>query len=96
MPGLIPSFDTIIPMTDHRICVRHLYANFRDNGFRGLALKELLWNAASSYTEVDFRIHMEEIKRSSDRQGPSCRPLPGPFLRGTGHFSFNIFFFKKN
>jgi len=63
MQGLIPSFDTVIPMVDHRICVRHLYANFRDNGFRGVALKELLWKAASSYTEVGFRIHMEEIKR---------------------------------
>ncbi|XP_062161919.1 uncharacterized protein LOC133868944 [Alnus glutinosa] len=61
--GLIPSFDIVIPMADHRICVRHLYANFRDNGFRGVALKELLWKAASSYTEVGFRIHMEEIKR---------------------------------
>ncbi|XP_062164908.1 uncharacterized protein LOC133871483 [Alnus glutinosa] len=31
----------------------------------GVALKELLWKAASSYTEVDFKIHMEEIKRIS-------------------------------
>jgi len=30
-----------------------------------VALKELLWNVASSYTEVGFRIHMEEIKRIS-------------------------------
>ncbi|XP_062152008.1 uncharacterized protein LOC133860409 [Alnus glutinosa] len=50
--GLIPSFDTVIPMADHRICVRHLYANFQDNGFRGVALKELLWKAALSYTEA--------------------------------------------
>lgn len=65
MQALIPSFDTVIPMADHRICVRHLYTKFRDNGFRGVALKELLWKAASSYTEVDFKIHMKEIKRIS-------------------------------
>jgi hypothetical protein len=65
MQGLVLSFDIVIPMADHRICVRHLYANFRDNRFRGAALKELLWKASSSYTEVDFRIHMEEIKRIS-------------------------------
>jgi len=59
----VPSFDVVMPMADHRICVRHLYANFRDKGFRGVALKELLWNAASSYTEVDFRFQMEEIKK---------------------------------
>jgi hypothetical protein len=28
MQDLIPSFDTVIPMADHRICVRHLYVNF--------------------------------------------------------------------
>ncbi|XP_062147750.1 uncharacterized protein LOC133856711 [Alnus glutinosa] len=61
--GLIPSFDAVIPTADHRICVRHLYANFRDKGFRGVALKELLWAAASSYTDIEFRHHMEEIKK---------------------------------
>ncbi|XP_062155259.1 uncharacterized protein LOC133863331 [Alnus glutinosa] len=61
--GLVPSFDVVMPMADHRICVRHLYANFRDKGFPGVALKELLWNAALSYTEVDFRFQMEEIKK---------------------------------
>jgi hypothetical protein len=63
MQGLIPSFDAVIPMADHRICVRHLYANFRDKGFRGVALKELLWAAALAYTEVEFKYHMEDIKR---------------------------------
>jgi hypothetical protein len=61
--GLIPSFDAVIPMADHRICVRHLYANFRDKRFRGVALKELLWVAASAYTDIEFRYHMEEIKK---------------------------------
>jgi len=65
MQGLIPSFDTVIPMADHLICVWHLYANFCDNGFRGVALKELLWKEVSSYTKVDFKIHMEEMKRIS-------------------------------
>jgi hypothetical protein len=46
-----------------RICVRHLYANFRDKEFRGVALKELLWATNSSYTDIEFRHHMEEIKK---------------------------------
>jgi hypothetical protein len=61
----VPSFDVVMPMADHRICVRHLYANFRDKGFRGVALKELLWKAASAYTEVEFRFQMEEMKKVS-------------------------------
>jgi len=63
MQGLIPSFDAVIPTADHRICVRHLYANFRDKGFRGVALKELLWATTSAYNDIEFRYHMEEIKK---------------------------------
>jgi hypothetical protein len=28
-----------------------------------VALKELLWVATSSYTDIEFRHHMEEIKK---------------------------------
>jgi hypothetical protein len=39
----MPTFELVMPMVDHRICVRHLYANFGDIGWRrGLALKEQL------------------------------------------------------
>jgi hypothetical protein len=30
---------------------------------------------------------------SNDRQGPSCRPLPGHFLRGKGLLPFNIYIY---
>jgi hypothetical protein len=63
MQGLIPSLDDVIPMADHRICVRHLYANFRDKGFQVVALKEILWATTSAYTEAYFRYHMEELKK---------------------------------
>jgi Zn-finger domain-containing protein len=58
------TFDVVMPIVDHRICIRHLYANFRDiGGYRGLALKEQLWATVSSYTEYEFTQHMEELKR---------------------------------
>jgi hypothetical protein len=28
----MPAFELVIPRVDNRICVRHLYANFRDIG----------------------------------------------------------------
>jgi hypothetical protein len=60
----MPAFDYVIPTVDHRICVRHLYANYRDiGGHRGIALKEKLWAAASTYTEGDFLRLMGELKR---------------------------------
>jgi hypothetical protein len=59
----MPAFEEVIPNVDHRICVRHLYANFRDiGGHRGVALKEKLWAAASAYTEGDFISVMDELK----------------------------------
>ena len=50
---------------DHRACVRHIYANFRDSGHRGKALKDKLWGATSSYTEFEFDAHMAELKKLS-------------------------------
>ena len=59
----MPTFEMVMPTSNHRICVRHLYANFRDNGgHKGVALKDKLWAAASAYTEEEFRRHMEELK----------------------------------
>ncbi|XP_042939508.1 uncharacterized protein LOC122274541 [Carya illinoinensis] len=47
------------------ICVKHLYANFRDASHRGVDLKEKLWQAATTYTKRDFGVAMEELKALS-------------------------------
>jgi hypothetical protein len=60
----MPAFDYVMPTVHHRICVRHLYANYRDiGGHRGVALKDKLWAAVSAYTEGDFLRVMGELKR---------------------------------
>jgi hypothetical protein len=28
----MPAFEDVIPMADHRVCVKHLWANFIDEG----------------------------------------------------------------
>ena len=50
---------------DHKACVRHIYANFRDSGHRGKVLKYKLWAAASTYTEFEFDAYMAELKKLS-------------------------------
>ena len=40
--GLQPAFDVVLPGGDDQFCVRHLYANYKDSGHRGLALKDKL------------------------------------------------------
>jgi hypothetical protein len=47
---------------DHRFCIRYLYANYRDMGYRGLALKDKLWVLASAYIEIEFQKQMDELK----------------------------------
>jgi len=61
----MPAFEDVIPMADHRVCVRHLWASFRDEGHRGVALKDKLWAAACAYTKAEFNAHMQELKRMS-------------------------------
>jgi hypothetical protein len=61
----MPAFEDVIPMADHRVCVRHLWANFRDEGHRGVALIDKLWAATCAYTEAEFNAHMQELKRMS-------------------------------
>jgi hypothetical protein len=51
----------VLPRGDHRFCVRHLYANYRDSGHRGLALKDKLRVAAAAYTEDEFYKQMDEL-----------------------------------
>ena len=50
---------------DHKACVRHIYANFRDSGHKGKVLKYKLWAAASTYTEFEFDAYMAELKKLS-------------------------------
>ena len=62
---------------DHRACVRHIYANFRDSGHRGKALKDKLWGAASAYTKFEFDAHMAKLKKLSPPtyEYPSKNPV---------------------
>jgi hypothetical protein len=61
----MPAFEDVILMADHRVYIRHLWANFKDEGHQGVALKDKLWAAACAYTEVEFNAHMQELKRMS-------------------------------
>ncbi|XP_034204500.1 uncharacterized protein LOC117618861 [Prunus dulcis] len=47
--GLIPAIETLLPTAEHRMCVRHLYSNFRTE-HAGLALKNILWAVTRATT----------------------------------------------
>ena len=46
---LLEVFKELMPNTDHRCCIRHMHANFKNNGPTGKTLKELMWNATRDY-----------------------------------------------
>ncbi|KAL0358062.1 UNVERIFIED_CONTAM: hypothetical protein Scaly_1491900 [Sesamum calycinum] len=64
--GLMQAFEEVFRGSDHRYCVRHLHNNFKLVGFRGLAFKNVLWNAARACTVNDWKMRMQEIKKLSE------------------------------
>ncbi|KAL0427725.1 UNVERIFIED_CONTAM: hypothetical protein Slati_2947300 [Sesamum latifolium] len=59
--GLIPAFECVFPGADNRFCVRHMHNNIKTAGFRGLAFKKGLWNAAKATTVSEFNFRMQEL-----------------------------------
>ncbi|KAG8380405.1 hypothetical protein BUALT_Bualt06G0011900 [Buddleja alternifolia] len=62
--GLIPAFELVFPGAENRFCVRHLHENFKKAGFRGLAFKMALWNAAKATTVPEYELRIKEMGES--------------------------------
>ncbi|XP_019162689.1 PREDICTED: uncharacterized protein LOC109159120 [Ipomoea nil] len=60
--GLIPAFEEVLPLVNHRYCVRHLHGNMQVAGFGGLPLKNALWKAARATTISTFKDAMRELR----------------------------------
>ncbi|XP_012831566.1 PREDICTED: uncharacterized protein LOC105952548 [Erythranthe guttata] len=58
--GLVDAVDMVMPNCEHRLCVMHLYCNFKLS-HRGLALKNILWQAARASRVVDFDKVLREL-----------------------------------
>ncbi|GKB39011.1 multidrug resistance-associated protein 5, partial [Tanacetum coccineum] len=59
--GLIGTVKELLPHAEHRLCARHIYANFKKKWI-GLHYKSLFWGAAASTLVVHFKHKMELIK----------------------------------
>ncbi|CAL2229708.1 unnamed protein product [Prunus armeniaca] len=66
--GLILAMQTVLPNTEHRMSMRHLYNNFRGQ-HTGLALKHLLWAAARATTLPWWEAKMDDMKEDLDSLG---------------------------
>jgi hypothetical protein len=57
--------EKVFPESEHHFCVRHLWSNFKDAGFKGDILKKQLWCCARATTEEKWKYHMEKMKTLS-------------------------------
>ncbi|GKU87145.1 hypothetical protein SLEP1_g1592 [Rubroshorea leprosula] len=74
-PGLINARQTVFPEARHRLCARHLYANWQKI-FRGKLLKKRFWIAARSTYEGQFNKNMEEIRNLSVEGHDALKSIP--------------------
>lgn len=46
---------------EHRLCVRHLYANFKSKGYTSKVYKDVLWGAVRAANETQFNDYLKEL-----------------------------------
>nr|XP_040244077.1 uncharacterized protein LOC120963500 [Aegilops tauschii subsp. strangulata] len=61
--GLLNAISQVFPNCHQRFCLRHLYANFQNAGFRGEDLKKCMDNASYAYNQYKFDIAMNDLKK---------------------------------
>ncbi|GJR68371.1 hypothetical protein Tco_0014436, partial [Tanacetum coccineum] len=59
--GIIEAAKDVMPLSEHRQCTRHIYANFRKK-FIGVQFRSLFWQAAKATYPAKFEKIMQEIK----------------------------------
>ncbi|KAL0301426.1 UNVERIFIED_CONTAM: hypothetical protein Sradi_6419400 [Sesamum radiatum] len=84
--GLILAFETVFPTAENRFCVRHLHANMKRVGFKGLSYKKVLWKAARATTVTEFEARRKEICKLDIKMGEWLNDKP-PHQWSKSHFS---------
>ncbi|KAL0448802.1 UNVERIFIED_CONTAM: hypothetical protein Slati_1436600 [Sesamum latifolium] len=59
--GLIDALKELVPESEHRYCLRHMYQNFKLK-FKSQELKEFFWKDASTANKKDFEAFMKNIE----------------------------------
>jgi hypothetical protein len=62
IPGLLDALEDLMPSLEHRFCVRYLYENLKDKGFKGKEFKDALWGATRAPNEIQFKYYLSVIR----------------------------------
>jgi hypothetical protein len=71
----VPTIASTSDYVEHRLCVKHLYGNWRKK-HPGDELKEALWAAARSTTMPDFTRAMNNLKKLNEAAWKDMCDLP--------------------
>ena len=63
-----------MPGVDHRLCVRHLYNNFKKK-YPGLILRDIFWRIATTIYYKQWDRAMKELKSVNTQASGSNRML---------------------
>ncbi|XP_071929017.1 uncharacterized protein [Coffea arabica] len=75
--GLDRALSEVLPNSEHRYYVQHLYNNFKKK-HRGFALKTKLWNIAASTTEKLLKKAIEDLKKFDKEAYEWVKKAPHP------------------
>ncbi|KAL9666571.1 hypothetical protein QQ045_000906 [Rhodiola kirilowii] len=86
--GLQEAIKELAPTSEHRFCVRHLYANFR-KVFKGKQLKDGMWACARASTLAQFHKAMDNVKLL-DKDAYTYLPKLNPAAWSRHGFSYFV------
>ena len=66
--GLVDAIKAFLPLAEHRLCARHVYANLRKT-YKGMQFRKLFWAIAKSTTQVEFENNMKLMKELTQGLG---------------------------
>jgi len=56
-------FEEMFDSVEHRVCLRHLYTNFKKKFGGGTLIRDLMKGAAKATYYQAWKAHMDEIKK---------------------------------
>ncbi|XP_074266765.1 uncharacterized protein LOC141590048 [Silene latifolia] len=73
--GLLEAFNIVTPKAEIRFCVRHIWANFKQQ-FSGPVYKEAFWKACRATSIAEFNRELEGIKFLSTKAHAYLTSIP--------------------
>ncbi|XP_058741784.1 uncharacterized protein LOC131614177 [Vicia villosa] len=82
--GLVPAILETSQHVEHRVCVKHLYGNWRKK-YPGIHMKEVLWRAARATTRPAWERVMNQMKDLNAKASKDMMDVP-PACWSRSHF----------